>query len=147
VRLEYYEHWNLLTNQPSHPLDKGAVREKHEELEPYVVTVWDNGRIRHVIKMKFNLCHCSVTHYQHGERIMDEAYQIHEEQLFLREKVLWRTEGAKRVEYLYELNGEFYKQRTDQQDKLIDEVRGVTEVSSHFKDMVQFDQYGSILPI
>lgn len=145
MRIGYYGNWSFLRCKPSNPLDEETAKERHEELEPYVVVVWIDDEIRYVIQMAFNIYHCSVFHYQHGKRIMDESYQVHEEKLFLRQKVLWDVEEVAQVSYLYEPTGEYYKQRRDAQGKLIDDAEGKTDVSSHFKKNVQFGQYGSLL--
>ncbi|MEW9033830.1 MAG: hypothetical protein AB2404_14110, partial [Planifilum fimeticola] len=77
-----------------------------------------------------------------------EAYVYHNQQLFLKNIQKWYRDGREisLVTYLYEVDGRYRKNFFIGGKETDDVEYGICDVSSHFREMIQFGNYDSILP-
>src|SRR5690606_7654195 len=120
----------------------------HEKEKPYVV-VFSDEKPRFVVGVYFiyRTYFCSVKYLgENLKTVRVDGYMFDNNKLFLRNvQVLYRDAGEIRgVSYLYETDGR-YRKRIDYKDFRNEVEYGTCDVSGHFREMIQFMNYDSIL--
>jgi hypothetical protein len=122
----------------------------HEKEKPYIVIISDE-KPRFLVGIHFNYegYFCSVDYLNKDlESVLLEAYVYHNQQLFLKNIQKWYRDGREisLVTYLYEVDGRYRKNFFIGGKETDDVEYGICDVSSHFREMIQFGNYDSILP-
>lgn len=102
--------------------------------------------------MKFFFCRVDYLNND-LEKVKSESYMLLNGQLFLKSSKKWYYDEREMrngkevglVTYVYETDGR-YRKNYFSHGKDFDEEYGTCDVSSHFREMIQFGNYDSILP-
>lgn len=147
MKVEFFKSWR--PNGGIFKLSYDQAKRYHEKGKPYAA-VFSNEKPRFVVQVHFFYkkgYFCSVSYLNENlEMIRLEGYQFHNQQLFLRNvQVLYYDAGEiSGVSYLYETDGR-YRKRIDYKDFKNEVEYGTCDVSSHFREMIRFGNYDSIL--
>jgi len=146
LKVEFFKRW--LPNGGIFKLSYEQAKRYHEKEKPYAVVISDEQPL-FVVGVYFDkkAYFCSVKYLDENlEMIRSDGYQFHNQQLFLRNvEILYHDEGEIKGEsYLYETDGH-YRKRIDHKDYSYEMEYGTCDVSSHFREMIQFMNYDSIL--
>ncbi|MBN2910567.1 hypothetical protein JQC72_13755 [Polycladomyces sp. WAk] len=149
MKISYYEYWVFGEGRGINPLSIEEAEKFHQRQKHYVAEIINNKR--YVVNVNFNFhgffCSAKLLN-QYGKNIVLAAYQIHEGNLFLRNVQMWKydqnQEPIRWIGFVYEWDGRYKKVVIDEQYN--EEVTyGKTNVDHHFRDMIQFGKYESIL--
>jgi hypothetical protein len=123
----------------------------HKKKQPYVAIFSKSNAPNFIVKVNFNeegsVC-ATIFLNEKLDSIRSESYVLLGHQLFLKNIQLKQYNGEKinLVNYLYEPDGR-YRKNFFIDGLETDEVEyGQCDVSSHFREMIQFGNYDSILP-
>jgi hypothetical protein len=146
MKIEFFKRWGRLRGIDK--LSYEQAKRYHEKEKPYVV-VFSDEKPRFVVGVyfKYKTYFCSVKYL--GENLKTvrlDGYMFDNNKLFLRNvQVLYRDAGdISGVSYLYETNGR-YRKRIDYKDFKNEVEYGTCDVSNHFREMIRFGNYDSIL--
>ncbi|MBN2909206.1 hypothetical protein JQC72_06675 [Polycladomyces sp. WAk] len=156
MKISCYERWSIQEGRGIHPLSIQEAEKFHQQQKHYVAEIIHDKR--YVVNVNFNFegyfCSAKLLN-QYGKEIILAAYQLHEGNLFLRNVQMRKydenQEPVGMVSFVYELDGRYKKAILEAQyhnDKVTsnEEVTyGKTNVDHHFRDMIQFGKYESIL--
>ena len=150
MKVEYYEHWGASWKEGINKLSYEQAKRFHEQEKPYAVIISDKKRPQYIVKMTFNKkgYYCGVLHLNENlDSELVEAYVIIDRQLFLRNVKKRYIDGREisLVTYLYETDGRYRKNFFIGGKETDDVEYGTCDVSSHFREMIQFGNYDSIL--
>jgi hypothetical protein len=148
---EFYESWRSIRKKARGKLSHEQARHFHENERPYVVIISDKNRPQYIVKMTFNKkgFYCGVLYLNENlDSELVEAYVIIDRQLFLRNVKKRYFDGREMslVTYLYEVDGRYRKNFFIGGKETDDVEYGTCDVSNHFREMIQFMNYDSILP-
>lgn len=148
---EFYESWRSIRKNARGKLSHEQARHFHENGKPYVVIISDKNRPQYIVKMTFNKkgYYCGVLHLNENlDSELVEAYVLIGQQLFLKnvQKRYFDGREISLVTYLYEVDGRYRKNFFIGGKETDDVEYGICDVSSHFREMIQFGNYDSILP-
>lgn len=143
MQYEYFKFWNWRNKEPRFPLSENEAKEWHAKEKPYTVAVKDNGSIKYAVQVNFNIYFCNVL-FDYGESFITEAYTIEHNQLFLRN--IKKRNKNDLITFLYEPDGKARKDIFGENSELLDTIYEEIDVSKHFRNMIEFGNYESILP-
>ncbi|MFD1428421.1 hypothetical protein JOD24_002490 [Kroppenstedtia sanguinis] len=149
MMLKYYEWWDLMFHKPEFPMSETEAKKWHEEEKPYVVVVLEEGKMKYVVNVNFNLNYCHVDHLNSQQkRIQMDAYTEYGEGLFLSDIKVWKDPASiEHTTTLYKPDGTYLKSHVDAQGHVTeDETTGTCDVSTHFRKMIRFGDYDPVLP-
>ncbi|MFC7443314.1 hypothetical protein [Laceyella putida] len=146
MELEYYKVWFEYRREPRSPLTKEEAAKAHEKKTPYVVVVKDDGKMKWVVSVNFQSYYCDVLYLdKNAEKIESEGYIQTGDQLFLRDRRIRDSKNL--IAYLFETDGKVRRSVFGEDDQLLEVTYDELDVSSHYRDMIQFGNYTSILPL
>ena len=155
LKMEFFEHWGEYWKKGINELSFEEAKHFHEKEKPYVAVLSDE-KPRFIVNMYFNYkgYFCSLQYLNDDLEIeRTEAYIFHQGRLFLKNTKKWyyderETRNGKEVTlvtYVYETDGRYRKNYFSHGEDFEEEY-GTCDVSSHFREMIQFGNYDSILP-
>jgi len=148
MEIKYFKFWNW--GEAKFPLKEYEAKKFHLQQKPYVAVLNYNNN-NYVVSIDFNMEGYFCSSYllnEFGNDIVLAAYQLHEGNLFLRNVQMRKYDENQEpiglIGFVYELDGRYKKVVIDEQYN--EEVTyGKTNVDHHFRDMIQFGKYESIL--
>jgi hypothetical protein len=148
---EFYESWRSIRKKARGNRSHEQARHFHENERPYVVIISDKNRPQYIVKMTFNKkgFYCGVLYLNENlDSELVEAYVLIGQQLFLKnvQKRYFDGREISLVTYLYEVDGRYRKNFFIGGKETDDVEYGTCDVSNHFREMIQFMNYDSILP-
>ncbi|MCS1350748.1 hypothetical protein [Mechercharimyces sp. CAU 1602] len=123
----------------------------HEKEKPYVGIISEGDKPKYIVQMNFNYegYFCDVAHLNENldTKLLD-AYVWIDRNLFLKNVHKRYFDGPEisMDSYLYETDGRYRKSSSNKAGVMEVAETGQCDVSSHFRDMIQFGNYDSILP-
>ena len=155
MKMEFGRRWAKVIGEYNN-LSYEQAKRFHEKEKPYVAVLSDE-KPRFIVNMYFNYkgYFCSLQYLNDDLEIeRTEAYIFHQGRLFLKNTKKWyrdkrETRNGKEVglvTYVYETDGRYRKNYFSTEGRAFDEEYGTCDVSSHFREMIQFGNYDSILP-
>lgn|SRR5690606_24544096 len=150
MKMEFFERWGAYWKEGINKLSYEQAKRFHKKEKPYIVIISDE-KPRFLVGIHFNYegYFCSVDYLNKDlESVLLEAYVYHNQQLFLKNIQKWYRDGREisLVTYLYETDGRYRKNFFIGGKETDDVEYGTCDVSSHFREMIQFGNYDSILP-
>jgi len=148
MKIEFFKRWGRRRG-----IDKLSYEQakRYHEKEKSYVAVFSDEKPRFIVGVYFDKIayYCSVYYLAENlEKKKSEGYKFHNQQLFLRDVYIWyHDEGEiSGVSYLYETDGR-YRKRIDYKDfmRRAKVEYGTCDVSGHFREMIRFGNYDSIL--
>ncbi|SDC72372.1 hypothetical protein SAMN04488112_11483 [Melghirimyces thermohalophilus] len=148
---EFYESWRGIRKNARGKLSLDQAKQFHQKEKPYVVIISKNKAPVYIVKINFNYegYFCSIAYLNENlDAKKSESYVAQEHQLFLKnvQKKYYDGREIDMVTYLYETDGRYRKNFFIDGRAMEDAEYGKCDVSSHFREMIQFGNYDSILP-
>jgi len=146
MKIEFFKRWGRRRGIDN--LSYEQAKRYHEKEKSYVA-VFSDEKPRFIVGVYFDKIayYCTVKYLNENLKTARlDGYIFHNNKLFLRNvQVFYRDAGEIRgVSYLYETDGR-YRKRIDYKDFRNEVEYGTCDVSGHFREMIQFMNYDSIL--
>ncbi len=146
MKIEFFKRWGRLRGIDK--LSYEQAKRYHEKEKPYVV-VFSDEKPRFIVGVYFDKIayYCTVKYLNENLKTARlDGYTFHNHKLFLRNvQVSYHDESEIRgISYLYETDGR-YRKRIDYKDFKNEVEYGTCDVSNHFREMIRFGNYDSIL--
>jgi len=154
MKMEFGRRWAKVIGEYN-KLSYEQAKRFHEKEKLYVAVLSDE-KPRFIVNVHFNYegFFCRVDYLNNDlEKVKSESYMLINGQLFLKSSKKWYRDKREMrngkevtlVTYVYETDGR-YRKNYFSHGKDFDEEYGTCDVSSHFREMIQFGNYDSILP-
>ncbi|MFC4076557.1 hypothetical protein [Salinithrix halophila] len=151
MNVEFYEHWGAYWKEGINKLSYEQAKQFHQQEKPYVVILSGGHKPQFIVGINFNYegYFCELLHLNETlDAYLVEAYEAHGNQLFLKNvhEKYYDDREIDMVTYLYEADGRYRKNFFIDGKGTNTPEYGECDVSSHFREMLQFNRYDSILP-
>ncbi|MCS1351697.1 hypothetical protein [Mechercharimyces sp. CAU 1602] len=151
MKMEYFEHWGSHSKKGIGKLSQEEAYSFHKKEKPYVGVITKDDTPQYIVEVKFNfkVYFCGVLHLHENLRSrLSEAFEWRAQKLFLKNVKKRYIDGGEisLVTYLYETDGTYRKNFFINGKGTNTPEYGECDVSSHFREMIQFGNYDSILP-
>jgi hypothetical protein len=146
MKVEFFKRWG--TRRGIDKLSYEQAKRYHEKEKSYVA-VFSDEKPRFIVGVYFDKIayYCTVKYLNENLKTARlDGYIFHNHKLFLRNvQVSYHDESEIRgISYLYETDGR-YRKRIDYKDFKNEVEYGTCDVSNHFREMIRFGNYDSIL--
>ncbi|MGF7088405.1 hypothetical protein JOD24_002252 [Kroppenstedtia sanguinis] len=99
--------------------------------------------------MNFDDYYCAVMFLTAEQKSNKREFFVkYKDKLFLKSKTFLHDNGVSKLGYLYETDDGYRKTLFGKErGGIIEQTFGTTDVNTHFREMVEFGKYDSILPL